>query len=472
MNFNGSDIHQSNYNPSDDETWSFNSITVQLSGWIYDFEVVGVHDKADFVSREDAYENNKYWEYNKTSLSFAGIKDEFYMGKYNRLGNDNNGDDTLQRRQLDDTLEDAGENTEKNIVDDYDLLPLNEGSSEFQVLGGALKKGSSIGFDLKTMDNLKDYDRIEIIPTFTYYSDDMSKKMTMDEMEVYFDIGTDKFVKMGSERDNTPIKSFYWYNTIVDNTVTDEEKVYTLKNGSHKDDFVKAILDTDYGDVPSETILVNDIDYQHQIKTASMSKIILSDLAMMYVNPLTELKQNLAKDGEHLTDMLGANYKDGNITLTSRTDAQKQSAQQWTGTYLIPKHIRILDTVKLKNMGYDSFEDYWSQNTYVDGKEDFWMTKGKLVLNFKITAYKYGKPYLSMESGSCDQWQRQGMRDSIYIGTYITRKDALKLVKQGVSLRDAYMQTRYKIPTKSGDIAVIDMNYLNQYLYAEAVAFS
>lgn len=472
LNYNGSDIHQANYNPSDNETWSFNAITVQLSGWLYDFEVVGVHDKADFVSREDAYENNKTWNYNATSLSLAGIKDEFYMGKYNRLGNDKNGDDTLQRRQLDDTLEDTGENTEKNIVEDYDLLPLNEGSSEYQILGGTLKRGSSIGFNLKTMDNLKDDDMIEIIPTYTYYSDDMTKKLTMDEMEIYFDNGTQKFIKMGSDRDNSPIKSFYWNNTLIDNTVTDEEKLYTLKNGSHKDGFVQSILNTHYETASSETVLVGDLNWEHKIPTASMSKIMLTDLAMMYVNPLTELKQNLAKDGEHATDMLGSSYESGNIALKSKVDAQKQSVQQWTGAYMVPKYIRILDIAKLNEMGYNSFEDYLNRNTYVTGKEDFWITKGKLVLNFKITAYKNGKPYLTMESGTSDQWLRQGMRENLYIGTYITRQNALKLMKQGYAAREAYMKSRYSVPTKSGDIAVIDMNYLTQYLYAEAVAFS
>lgn len=472
LNYNGSDIHQANYNPSDNETWSFNAITVQLSGWLYDFEVVGVHDKADFVSREDAYENNKTWNYNATSLSLAGIKDEFYMGKYNRLGNDKNGDDTLQRRQLDDTLEDTGENTEKNIVEDYDLLPLNEGSSEYQILGGTLKRGSSIGFNLKTMDNLKDDDLIEIIPTYTYYSDDMTKKLTMDEMEIYFDNGTQKFIKMGSDRDNSPIKSFYWNNTLIDNTVTDEEKIYTLKNGSHKDGFVKSILNTHYETASSETVLVGDLNWEHKIPTASMSKIMLTDLAMMYVNPLTELKQNLAKDGEHATDMLGSSYESGNIALKSKVDAQKQSVQQWTGSYMVPKYIRILDIAKLNEMGYSSFEDYLNRNTYVTGKEDFWITKGKLVLNFKITAYKNDKPYLTMESGTSDQWLRQGMRENLYIGTYITRQNALKLMKQGYAAREAYMKSRYSVPTKSGDIAVIDINYLTQYLYAEAVAFS
>lgn len=477
LNYNDSDMHGTTYNAKDEETWSINAITVQLSGWIYDFKIIGTNDKMPWISTE---EYNEYWQgYQGAQISFSDRKDEFYMGKYNRLGNDNTGNDTAQRRDRDGSLD-------TDISEEKDILPLSYGSSECAVEAGYLGLGSEFGFTLKTMDNLDDTDKIVIIPTFTYYSDNVENPriLTMDDMELYYtNPATHQVYSLyGSETDTDFLVNNY-NNKYNDSVIAFDEYVYTAKHNSK----AASKWFSKYTDIWIEYLFRKN----EKTNIGSLSKITLTDGCMTYSEVLSELKlpqytyqskvSNVERDEETklYENILGPLYKDGNISLSSKEDNLKQSVQQWAGNYFIPGSLQILDLEKLHEMGYSSLMDYFDKETYVFGDEDFWinMKCGHLVLNFQITVYKDGEEYMTMESGSSDQWIRQGRKDEIQINTFYSRKRALEImgeknVTMPEALRIAAEEMNTIIKMKSGDVAVINLGEHVNVMTTKAVAWS
>lgn len=475
VNFNGSDSHGVTYNPNDEQTWSTNAIDVQLSGWVYDFKITGTNDKMPWVSGE---EYSEYWQgYQGASLSFSDRKEEFYMGLFNRLGEDNTAKDKAQRRDKDDSLD-------ENISEKTGILPLSFGSSKYGIEQGTLGLGSEIAFTLKTMDDLSDTDKVVITPTYTYYSYDLSKKLTMDQMQLYYTNPAthEKYCLYGSDMDAPFLINRYTnkYNTSI---FTQDELVYTAKHNSHADTkWFQGLTDK----------WINYRAKRNEVNIGSLSKVTLTDWAMVYSSPLSELKlpqysyspttNNVERDEKtnKYENVLGSLYKDGNITLKSKEDALKQSVQQWNGHYYIPSTLKILDLTVLNSMGYATLQDYISENAYLTGTEEFWaeQNNGYLVLNFQITVYKDGQPYMTMESGSSDQWLRQGRKETIQINTLDVRRHALQIMKtNSISMQDALAQAAEELDTiikiKSGDIAVINLSsHADKRFTTKAVAWS
>lgn len=456
LNYNGSEEHGETFNDEDPETWSKNAITVQLSGWVYDFKITGISDPTHWTTSDERDEMAKKHDMN---FSFSDAKREYYMGIYNRLGEDLTGGDENLRRDKDESLD-------TNIDAKTNVLPLQAGSSIYGIENGTVARGTEFSYSLKTMDNLTDVDGISIIPTYTYYSEDFNTILEMDEMEMYY-IRDYKLRKLGSA-DDEPYMVTTYRDSILKSVITEDELLYTARNNQHKDEeHLSSLTDKDVWWYAGEQKMLN----------ASFSKIGLTDWAMTFTNPLSELKMNVERDEKNklFTNIIGNPYENGNITLSSKTDALKQSTQQWTGTYSIPRQLYILNLNKLHEMGYETLQDYLDKNAYINYKEEFWQSNdgGYLILNFQITAYKDGKPYMTMESGSSDQWIRQGRKEYITIHTFYTRKHALAIAAaQNISYAEAIELTGHKIEMKSGDIMVIRIaSEFTPYL-TEAVAFS
>ena len=129
--------------------------------------------------------------------------------------------------------------------------------------------------------------------------------------------------------------------------------------------------------------------------------------------------------------------------------------QQWQSMYCIPSNVKIIDTRNLGGRDFDIME-------YIDSVEMFnWEDdivedgEGYLIVNFDITVYKNGQPYLKYSGGNgnaLNMWEREGAPDS---------------VENPVSTPDNPDTSNPKIPLEDGDIVIIDMSRsINDYFEA------
>ncbi|MBR5361582.1 MAG: hypothetical protein IK123_11900, partial [Lachnospiraceae bacterium] len=164
-------------------------IPVQLSGWIYDFEIVGTNTK----DTRDLAGITSVWEGVKQSL--ASLVQEKKSGILNRLGDDkrylnlditgNNwtGKSTYVRQ-------DKADNTGKRLVTNawprYNTIVMDMSkdgaiADATKSINGTPPKGTEFTFTLKTMSNLWDKNNyIDITPTFRWYSDDGSQALDQE----------------------------------------------------------------------------------------------------------------------------------------------------------------------------------------------------------------------------------------------------------------------------------------------------
>ena len=134
-------------------------IPIQLSGWIYDFTITGT-DNGSLYAGESVLGSNE--------LSFVMSKNEKKTGTKNRFGEDN------QRYLLDGSVESTW--PEKNTI------TLTDGKSPQFKKQGALWKGQTFSFEVKTIANLwNENDKVDIIPTFTYV-DNSGNKVDSDHI--------------------------------------------------------------------------------------------------------------------------------------------------------------------------------------------------------------------------------------------------------------------------------------------------
>lgn len=154
-------------------------IPVQLSGRIYGFQAVGINDKMMFQGEEKGIGDMWY--------AFCPEKEEKKSGTKNRLGGNS------VRYTVDGTL--------TNNWDIKNTLPFCNGTSWAYNEMGTFWKGHRFAFSLKTIANLwdEDMDSIEITPTFRYISEDGTQ--TTNDVDVYYTIGDNLFVKYGEDRD-------------------------------------------------------------------------------------------------------------------------------------------------------------------------------------------------------------------------------------------------------------------------------
>lgn len=137
-------------------------IPIQLSGWIYDFTITGT-DNGSLYAGESVLGSNE--------LSFVMSKNEKKTGTKNRFGEDN------QRYLLDGSVESTW--PEKNTI------TLTDGKSPQFKKQGALWKGQTFSFEVKTIANLwNENDKVDIIPTFTYV-DNSGNKVDSDHIKVF-----------------------------------------------------------------------------------------------------------------------------------------------------------------------------------------------------------------------------------------------------------------------------------------------
>lgn len=325
---------------------------VQVSGVIYDFQVVSINDAL-------LYGNDK----NSDIYSFVTNKEERKFGVLNRFG------ETLRRYTIDGTM--------TSIWNSKFLLPLSDGSSTAYEELGRLYRGHTIGYTIKTISNLNGKtDTIEIVPTYRYIAPGGEEK----EVSVYFTLGNSPYVSIYDDTYNrkTYIGSPYFENCYYDYGV-----------------FNPVTFTADYFNTTKTEVLYRETE------SHNAGNIVLYSTQKLLTGMEEELKVNKSRS---TLDCLRYNQELLNLN-TEATERFHASMQTWYGQYTIPTNIFICEKYE---DGTDAYQRAVKEYGYVSDTSDIWLDNGYLVLNFDITTKKEGKVEdLRYEGGSLNMWERE-----------------------------------------------------------------
>ena len=369
---------------------------VQLSGWVYDFSIVGTTNLAVYTGEGlediDLYKN--IWP-------MARDKMELKTGLKNRLGNN------YLRFLIDGTV--------TNTLDERQLLPFRDGSSYKFNKMGAIWRGQDFAFTIKTIANLdRMTDSIDITPTYTYVKED-GTVISGDNL-CYVEI--DKYA-VDTPDDNDTVKSLVFHAYDKNDTSTTSKWNYKYKlsdrmfNESYYDDgdvtsyhyadWVKRSVDNEnekngavlFGSTVDEGEYMN-----REVGTWSISHIHLPAEARYISGEYEQLERNEGLSGNALNKYSFSGYN------AVAEELFKKSMQQWNGQFGVPLNIRLMDTTGKTNFDiYEYLEELTNTNGYFSWDDaPFEPLKGTLIIGFDITVNKafceelgvfceYGKDY-------------------------------------------------------------------------------
>lgn len=419
------------------------TMEVQLSGLIYDFQIVGINEKDIFEGYKESEDGNLYSHGLADSTSdfpFCPTKQEKKQGSLNRIGG------ASVRYTFDGTL--------TNDWKQENVLPMSNGSSLKYKKAGVLRKGDQFGFTVRTIANLWDEegDEIYIKPTFRYVSYDGTT--VKDDINVYYTKVTDtdamEYVKYGSEQDLSSLLktsidnqkfrgSFYQQDPSLDRTLhaLQEDDADFSKDMANR--LLYELKHPTNSQWPQEVYKTTQIYLHKEAECSTLSSIKLTNELRLLTGNLEQLEQNLELAGAG--NLTYVKTKDENkvsydITKTSEPETWesfRKSMQTWFGTYHIPSALHVTDK------DVDVWE-YASEHGNIRGNEDIFYDDGYLVLNFDIYTKNNGNwhlKYYGTNDGK-NQWNVQGPKTSAKVGDPTTGHEI-------------------DIPLIPGDVAIIDM---------------
>lgn len=372
---------------------------LQVSGWIYDFSIVGTTNQAIYTGN-NLTSTNVYEKMG--ALSFANIKSELKTGTLNRLG-------TSNIRYLKDGTINSGLNV-------LQTLPLRTGQSfVFNNLGNVWR-GQEFAFTVKTISNLNGKDDfIRITPHLRYVKSDGTvldsrtgdfKLYTVSESKGVMDI--EEFNPSDTSLGNG--KETYLADTIFD------ESYYTLSdmNGNQQ------LGNWAESSAKKENINNNALGYMTTITareflnrkttTYTTNTIYIPNSLRLMSGEYEQLEINDGRIYDRATGTPGliTYWNTINNYNAALEDEFRYSMQHWSSVYSIPANTYIVDTRSLGKAGF-------SIRNYIDSQTSFsWETspivddgKGVIIVGFDIVAYKNGAPYLTY-AGANNMWLREG----------------------------------------------------------------
>lgn len=445
-------------------------VPVEVSGIIYDFEILG----------SNYYEDYNF-DLNGGAIPFAPFRMEKKQGNRNRDGG------TSVRYTLDGKITTAWEQV--------NTLPMAVGTSNQWKSKGYLISGDTISFSVKTIANLWNeapgMDSVHITPTFRWYDWDGTEHR---DVQVYYwdDSKSHTLIRYGSaadlkemveEDDASPRwnnQFSFWTQRIAGSAWDTEyawgwdldsqqatkervDEVSVLSNsvesytGSYHDEDLLYTLDY-HNRHYTDTWTLGQMLYQKS-RSYCLSSMDLNSRMRLLTGNYEELLRNKDNNPDALVGFETVADPD-NLDVTIDTDTEdkmKYSMQTWYGDYYIPNNMLICEADTFEKMGItdedgDGEIDYWDYmaqtGDVVDKESDIWLNKnvypyGYLVLNFDITTYNEGQPHLTYWSGTKDMWKQQGMKEKVTIGDPLVEKGS----------KGEYPVS--EVPTKSGDVAVI-----------------
>lgn len=467
-------VDHNGVNHIDDEEWLKNatlngeplynyvsvySLTVQVSGRIYGFQINGINDKDRFY---DTGTNTYQWENFGISsyYPFCRYYEEKRTGIYNRLGGPS------VRYSVDGTL--------TNNWNIRNTLPFSVGrsfkfgtgpSDTTTATDGTLIKGNTFTFMLRTIANLwseeENADYIVITPTFRYVTKDGT---VIDDIDLYYDTespdGTEQMllVEYGSNEDRSVYHStaigdsrndgsYYYEDSSISRSIKQDDAEYS-KDKRNAYLYEKGISTSKESFTSANRYLMKEVP------NYCLSRIVMNCNLRLLTGNLEQLEMNLEKQGdslEYLTDgkAEGGLYKVTPSSNPEYWDLHRMSMQTWYGEYWIPSQLYVTEDTFMADADgdgveeeYDSVYEYMEEHGYLEGNEDFFINDGYLVLNFSITTYNEGKghlAYYAANKDSIDQWTLEGPPDKVVVG-------------------DPNIGTDVEIKVRPGDVAVVDLS--------------
>lgn len=247
-------------------------------------------------------------------------------------------------------------------------FPLVYGSHPGNPKEGAMKLGYSTRFKLTTIGNMYEKeDYIKIIPRFYYvdYHGNNRKEVDLYYTET-FNGKRNYLVKVDGDKDKTNKKSFVLGNTYWQ--VPEKE-----------------VTETAYVD----GVTVDSIRSRRN-EMFSFGEIELKNTFRTYVGNSSFIPSGV------IPSLVG-------------TKRVLQSVQSWYGEYYLPSDVHVV--AKDFNL-----KKYASERGYINFKEDIWLNKGYIIVNFDIVSYQTGKEqgnlsYVNKENalkGYCNMWRLEG----------------------------------------------------------------
>lgn len=332
---------------------------VEISGIMYDFNVVGINDELVYEGLEEPEDG---------VATLTENKGEKRVGLYNRFAEKD------VRTTLDGSI--------TNDWESINTLPFTSGKSPYFSEMGYLMPGNTIGFTLKTISNLYNGDdTIAIKPTYRYVATDG----TVSDVDVYYNVGNEWFIKSGSDQDKKHTKSVFigdlWFNgSLYDYSIYNPIKYTAEKLG---------IFDDPVANENYVTLHETDSYNAGNIKLSSTQKLLTGNEELLAANKANSASSTLRYDAAGL----------GTIT-EEQQDAFESSMQTWYGMYQVPSKLFVCDK------GTDIWE-YADNHNGLTTDADIWKKDGYLVLNFEIVSYVNGQyKHLAYYDGggNLDMW--------------------------------------------------------------------
>ena len=383
-------------------------IPIQLSGIIYDFTITGTSNGTVYA---DAGEDTGI---GTNEISFVTTKNEKKSGDKNRIGEDN------IRYLLDGKL--------TSTWNKNNTLPLTDGKSEQYKKMGAVWKGQKISFSFKTIANLwndnVNKDRIEIVPTFTYY-DNNGNKVDKSHLKIFYDNpdGSGTYIEYGTTRDTITTN---WTASNI-GTPTQEGAYYTknmtdTENGGnariyHFGEWASFTAD-EYNlahSLTGDNMLTEENILNRKARTYCLSHIIINPKLRLYSGEWEQLYWNIKSGGKEYDSVKRYCDLDGDGTIDadwedSDTARFRKSIQTWYGEYYVPKSIYIVDLNKHPGFNMQDYMTSANGGKGITEDDPVFEKSGYLVINFDIRTYNEGKPHLKYLGGDKggNMWKTEG----------------------------------------------------------------
>ena len=398
-------------------------VPVNLSGWMYGFQIIGTNDKDMFHGYEEGASES-------TDFPFCLSKQEKKSGTLNRVGG------TSMRYTLDGTL------TKK--WDTKNTTPMSAGSSLVYDKMGALWKGTTFSYSFKTIANLGDNDdTVSIRPNLRYYD----KTLTLHpDVAIYYTDSSGKFIEYGSDRDTANRKTVVLANKQFEGSWYQGGKF--LKEAGISEDSLGYQLPDDLT-YTAEALGMTTEKFLNTKRTSyCLSDIKLDKNLRILSGHEEELERNLTTtQNQNDFHSLNARFsqEDGTTVAAKDSDTFKRSMQTWYGQYTIPNKLFVCDRADLEKVGDidgdgDTDLDDYALKYPLSEDSDLWFTDGYLVLNFDIESQNGGTDHLKYSGGTDDMWQDEGSRQTVEVPSNGST--------EGGTLR-----------LRSGDIALVDLRY-------------
>lgn len=386
-------------------------IALQLSGHIYNFQIVGLNDRSSFGKKNSVNSSYSCDSTQMTVFPLSPDKLEKRTGVLNRIGG------VLQRYNIDNeaTVDWPVQNT----------LPLRLGSSPTYKYMGNMKKGTTIYYTIDTIANLYDEagDRLQIIPRYRYVAPDGTVKEA-DEIDIYYIDAAKNLKKLENDTQMRKVSlddegfSGTWTDEDVNFTIEMHERGYTTNAENPAPDAINTEWTNQYITVPKR-------------ECYNLSEIMLDYHFRLLEGRWDKLKRNLTA-----TTLSDARFVEELPVSDVKIREMRASMQTWYGAYTVPQKILVCD----KDF---NFADYSEKNGGFNEYSDCWYSdKGYLILSFDIVTYNDNAPHLKYYGGVEDMWKQENPTVGQKIPIEVDFKTG---------------DTKIETDVRSGDVAVITL---------------